>query len=503
MRRRRKKLDGYARIFGRRAYGMGGRTLDLGEAESTPPPTDTVNEMQDSPMDLVVTHIVSARGSLGKALDRLRPAMATAAQAVLDAWQVDEEGLDEVYGAGGPCEDVAQALMDVLSSIPGIEMREGGHEGDDHAWLIVWDETEAYAVDIPPGVYETGAGYSWQKLPDVQVQPTDIYIEPIDLDLAREARPNTLRELTTDAPSAPLDDATRWSESYPDGVHMGRAPRLCEVQSLVNLFKQASQAVYLGQCDRLRRNYECGEKFWYDMMMNAEPITFDEFIAHVDPSMILDEGEEFEDFINDIPTAKAFKSVVDGAPVWFLDLEGFEVIFGASNLMDDWKRRVAADHQPWVAVDLDGTVLSYESGMAADGAYGEPIEGAREALGELQSLGWRVSIYTARIGDGTDEDALRRAEDIAEVLRGYDIPFDDVWVGRKPRADVFIDDRAVTFDGSWASVLEEVVADLPARPEEENGTVVEGLIDSQLDRQNWSQIVPSVRTDRAISRPRR
>jgi hypothetical protein len=273
MRRRRKKLDGYARIFGRNAYGMGGRTLDLGEAKSTPPSREPMQEMQDSPIDMNITTIV--------------------------------------------------------------------------------------------------------------------------------AGPNSLDDLTRGINENPLDDASRWPESYPDGIHMG-AVQPSDMAELINLFD----------------------------------------------------------------------------------------------------RQAADERSPWIAVDLDGTVLTYDPGMGSDGLYGEPIEGAREALSELQALGWRITIYTARIGEVPTAEAEQIAADIVEILTAYEIPFDDVWVGRKPKADVFIDDKAVAFEGSWTDVLEQVVADLPARPEEDNGTVAGDLMDSQLDRDDWSQGVPSVRTDRSIFRGR-
>ncbi len=63
---------------------------------------------------------------------------------------------------------------------------DGGQDGDDHAYLIVYNDSEAYIVDIPPGVYEEGGGYNWQKKPDVTIQASDVIIEPInrkDLDI--------------------------------------------------------------------------------------------------------------------------------------------------------------------------------------------------------------------------------------------------------------------------------------------------------------------------------
>lgn len=125
----------------------------------------------------------------------------------------------------------------------------------------------------------------------------------------------------------------------------------------------------------------------------------------------------------------------------------------------------AAQRAPWVAVDLDGTVLeapdpaSYETLSRDDQpALGAPLPGAAEALRELAALGWRVSVYTARFGDEElDPETIERwAEEIAAHLDAHQVPFSDIWVGRKPRADAFIDDKAVAFDGDWAAALAEV-----------------------------------------------
>lgn len=127
-------------------------------------------------------------------LQALRPELARVAQAELDAWQPDQDGIDEVFGGGGACEAIAQAMSSVLGrQIDGIEIVDGGHEGDDHAYLIVYDDREAYEIDIPPSVYETGGGYSWTKIAGVQIQPGDIVINKIDRVLMNERAPNPAR----------------------------------------------------------------------------------------------------------------------------------------------------------------------------------------------------------------------------------------------------------------------------------------------------------------------
>lgn len=158
--------------------------------------------------------------------------------------------------------------------------------------------------------------------------------------------------------------------------------------------------------------------------------------------------------------------------------------YSSDNQYEDADLRLG-QRAPWVAVDLDGTILEeppkgapeYGS-MDVQLPLGAPKPGAVEALNELAGLGWRISIYTARFGDEElDEDTVGQwAAEISEHLEENGVPFSDIWVGRKPRADYFVDDKAVRFEGDWQAILSELaVEDNPPRAEEEDGTIeVEG-----------------------------
>lgn len=120
------------------------------------------------------------RASLETQLLALRPALAQAAQEVYDEWRPDEEEGDAELGFGGICDQVANAMSGVITSqIPDAEIEDGGWEGDDHAYLIVNRGAERYAVDIPPGVYERGGGYSWTKIESVTIEADDVIVEKI------------------------------------------------------------------------------------------------------------------------------------------------------------------------------------------------------------------------------------------------------------------------------------------------------------------------------------
>lgn len=114
-------------------------------------------------------------------LSRLRPLMAQAAQLIYDQWDQSGEEGDLQSGFGGICDEISRAIGGVIvENIPDVDITDGGQEGDDHAYLIAYNDTEAFAVDIPPNVYETGGGYSWQKVQGVRFQPNHVLIEPVD-----------------------------------------------------------------------------------------------------------------------------------------------------------------------------------------------------------------------------------------------------------------------------------------------------------------------------------
>jgi hypothetical protein len=123
-------------------------------------------------------------GPLGQQLMVLRPQLVAAAQPVYDTWEQSEDGMDDVYGGGGICDDIANAMLEVIDrSIPDLDGLSTSGEpahGDNHYYVVLYRGQEGYAVDIPPGVYETGGGYTWQKTPDVQFDAADVQIYPVD-----------------------------------------------------------------------------------------------------------------------------------------------------------------------------------------------------------------------------------------------------------------------------------------------------------------------------------
>lgn len=128
-------------------------------------------------------------------------------------------------------------------------------------------------------------------------------------------------------------------------------------------------------------------------------------------------------------------------------------------------------HKPTIAVDFDGVVHQYVSPWTSPvDIHDPPVPGALDFLRRLIGSGWRVIIHTARLMNngpsaGTDVPEMGlipRVQAIREWFRAHDAQDVELAVsfwtaGGKPHADVYLDDRALRFDGVWPS--DEVLAD--------------------------------------------
>jgi hypothetical protein len=117
--------------------------------------------------------INEASAILHTAILRLRPHIAAAAQAVYDSWKPNDEYDD--FAGGGICDAISAAIVEMLMKA-NIDVTEGGHDGDDHAYTIAYNDEECYVVDIPYDLYEMGGGYNWQKIDGVQFNAADVHV---------------------------------------------------------------------------------------------------------------------------------------------------------------------------------------------------------------------------------------------------------------------------------------------------------------------------------------
>jgi len=110
-----------------------------------------------------------------------------------------------------------------------------------------------------------------------------------------------------------------------------------------------------------------------------------------------------------------------------------------------------------IAVDFDGVIHAYSRGWQGGELYDPPVEGTREALLNLREKGWKIYIFSTRTNKIYHKnDDPPQEERMKAYLNRHQIPFDKIWTFGKPMADVYLDDRAVTFRGNWQESLKEI-----------------------------------------------
>lgn len=117
-----------------------------------------------------------------------KPAMCKFAQQVYDEWdQSDEDYGDPEVGFGGICDLIAEQICHVLgtANIECVSWNSGGM-GENHTSVIANLADGVFEVDIPPHVYETGGGYTWQKKPGIVFDPRDVTISQLERPMTDE-----------------------------------------------------------------------------------------------------------------------------------------------------------------------------------------------------------------------------------------------------------------------------------------------------------------------------
>lgn len=112
----------------------------------------------------------------------LKNELVKAAQKEYDEWEQNEEGYCDYLGYGGICQDIAEAMANVLSENE-IECSTVSQQvGEQHVYVIAKTEDGVFEVDISPYTYEKGGGYCWKKIPNVVFDKSDIIINRLSPD---------------------------------------------------------------------------------------------------------------------------------------------------------------------------------------------------------------------------------------------------------------------------------------------------------------------------------
>jgi hypothetical protein len=98
-----------------------------------------------------------------------------------------------------------------------------------------------------------------------------------------------------------------------------------------------------------------------------------------------------------------------------------------------------------VCLDLDGVLNLYDGWKGAD-FFHPPRPGVADFLRALNDRNYRVVVFTIRWPEHVEQWLERNG------LRGYV----DAVTDKKPVAHVYVDDRAICFDGDFARALEQI-----------------------------------------------
>lgn len=101
-----------------------------------------------------------------------------------------------------------------------------------------------------------------------------------------------------------------------------------------------------------------------------------------------------------------------------------------------------------VVFDFDGVIHRYSKGWQDGCIYDIPTPGIEEVLNNLKSLGYEIIIVSTRCTTDGGIDSIKNWLSVYSLLNYID----DIR-STKPPAMVYVDDRAITFDGNDVSNL--------------------------------------------------
>jgi hydroxymethylpyrimidine pyrophosphatase-like HAD family hydrolase len=90
-----------------------------------------------------------------------------------------------------------------------------------------------------------------------------------------------------------------------------------------------------------------------------------------------------------------------------------------------------------IAVDWDGTLVDRNQDWLPDAEW---------ALGKMVKAGWKVTVLSCRASFPTGKASIERKLD-ESFLSAIEV------TDKKPQADVYLDDKALRFNGDWSTVF--------------------------------------------------
>ena len=110
------------------------------------------------------------------------PELCRIAQKEYDEWVVDPENPDDdELNGGGICHLIAEEIAGALAK-HGLSVHVVSSHFEQHVYCVGAFVEGVFEIDLPYSVYETGGGYSWQKIEGVKIEPSDWVVHKLDAD---------------------------------------------------------------------------------------------------------------------------------------------------------------------------------------------------------------------------------------------------------------------------------------------------------------------------------
>lgn len=110
-----------------------------------------------------------------------------------------------------------------------------------------------------------------------------------------------------------------------------------------------------------------------------------------------------------------------------------------------------------ICIDIDGTICHIKN-PNEDYHHVKPIAGAASKIKDLKQQGHYIILCTARhmntCQSNIGQVVARQGATLLQWLTQHGFEYDEIWFG-KPYAHIYIDDRALKFEGSWETINTE------------------------------------------------
>ncbi|HLC54296.1 MAG TPA: hypothetical protein VJK07_01570 [Candidatus Nanoarchaeia archaeon] len=97
-----------------------------------------------------------------------------------------------------------------------------------------------------------------------------------------------------------------------------------------------------------------------------------------------------------------------------------------------------------ICIDFDGVLAEYD-GYKGEDTLGKPLKGAREFLKKLNGVNLRWVVFTTRPRDK-----------IINWFKEHNLPMPEEVTNLKFPSPVYIDDRAIKFDGNFDKLIKDM-----------------------------------------------